>query len=258
MPEVTSYAPGAPCWVDLATSDPEGARAFYRAVFGWQLEIGPAETGYYAQAQVHGKAVAGIVGQPKEDEQPVAWTIYLATNDVDGTVKQILDNGGMLTMAPLDVMGEGRMAIAIDPTGAAFGLWQAGRHIGSMLVNEPGALCWSELGTRDLDAARGFYSAVFGYEWEDIDTGPDGPPYATFAVDGRAVGGAFQMGEAMPADIPPNWMADFAVADTDAALAKAEELGGGVNMPATDSPYGRYAILRDPQGGVFSVIQLPG
>jgi predicted enzyme related to lactoylglutathione lyase len=258
MPEVTSYAPGVPCWVDLMTSDPEGARAFYSGLFGWQFEVGGPETGYYAQARVRGKPVAGLGGQPNPDEMPVAWTTYLATDDVDGAIKRILDNGGMLTMAPLDVMGEGRMAIAVDPTGAAFGLWQAGRHFGAALVAEPGALCWSELGTRDLDAARRFYSAVFGYGWEDVDTGPDGPPYATFAVDGRAVGGAYRMPEDAPADMPAYWMADFAVADADATVAKAQELGGGVLMPATDTPYGRFASLRDPQGAMFSVIRLPG
>jgi uncharacterized protein len=256
MPEVTSYAPGVPCWVDLTTSDPDGARAFYGDVLGWQFEIGPAETGYYTQAQVRGHAVAGLQGQPRPDELPVAWCTYLATADVDITVKQILDNGGTITMAPMDIMGQGRMAVAIDPAGVVFGVWQGEAHIGATLVNEPGALCWSELGTRDLDVTRRFYSAVFGYTWDEVDTGPDGPPYMTFAVDGRGAGGAYLMGPQTPADVPPAWMVDFAVADTDAAVTRAEELGGGVSMPATDSPYGRFAILRDPQGGVFSVITL--
>ncbi len=258
MPEVTSYAPGSPCWFDLTTSDPDGARAFYGELFGWHLEVGPPETGYYAQAQVHGKPVAGIGGQPKPDELPVAWTTYLATDDLDATVKRVLENAGTVTMAPLDVMDQGRMAVAVDPTGAAFGLWQPGRHFGAALVNEPGAVCWSELGTRDLDGARRFYSALFGDEWEDVDTGEGGPPYATFSVDGRAVGGAYVMSEDVPADVPASWMVDFAVADTDATVAKAQEMGGGVNMAAVDSPYGRFAILRDPQGGVFSVIELSG
>jgi predicted enzyme related to lactoylglutathione lyase len=257
MPEVTSYAPGTPCWVDLMTSDPDGARGFYGGLFGWELEIGPPETGYYTQARVRGLAVAAIGGQPKPDELPVAWTTYLATDDVDDTTKRILENGGTVTMAPLDVGEEGRMAVAVDPTGAVFGLWQAGRHLGAALTNEPNTPCWNELGTRDLDRARRFYSDVFGYEWEDVDTGPDGPPYATFSVGGRIVGGSYVMGEQMPADVPPNWMVSFAVADTDATVARTQELGGGVNMPAVDSPYGRYAVLRDPQGGVFSVIQLP-
>jgi predicted enzyme related to lactoylglutathione lyase len=257
MPEVTSsYAPGTPCWVDLMTSDPEAARAFYGGLFGWEFEIGPPEAGYYTQARVRGLAVAGLGGQPKPDELPVAWTTYLASDDLETTVKRILESGGTIAMAPLDVMGEGSMAIAADPTGAVFGLWQAGRHIGARLVNEPGAVCWNELGTRDWDSARRFYSDVFGWEWEDVDTGPDGPPYAIFSVGGRSVGGSYVLGEQMPAEVPPNWMTSFAVADADAAVARTQELGGGVSMPAVDSPYGRLAVLRDPQGGVFSVIRL--
>ncbi len=258
MPEVTSsYAPGTPCWVDLTTSDPQAARAFYGGLFGWEFEIGPPESGYYTQARVRGLPVAGLGGQPKPDELPVAWITYLATDGLEETTKRILESGGAITMAPLDIMGEGRMAIAVDPTGAVFGLWQAGRHIGARLLNEPGAVCWNELGTRDLDGAHRFYSDVFGYEWEDVDTGPDGPPYATFSVRGRIVGGSYAMGEQLPAETPPSWMVSFAVADADAAVARTQELGGGVTTPAVDSPYGRFAVLRDPQGGAFSVIRLP-
>ena len=256
MPQVTSYAPGAPCWVDLATSDPEGARRFYGGLFGWELEIGPPETGRYTQAKVRGLPVAGLGGEPKPDGQPVAWTTYIATDGVDDAVKRITENAGTVTMGPMDVMDQGRMAIAMDPTGAVFGLWQPGGHVGALLVNEPGTVCWNELMTRDLGAARRFYSAVFGYGWEDVDTGEGGPPYATFAVGDRPLGGAMQMGDEFPAGTPSHWMVDFAVGDTDATVAKAEQLGGEVTMAATDSPYGRFASLRDPQGAYFSVIRL--
>lgn len=253
MPEVTSYDPGAPCWVDLATSDPDATRSFYGTLFGWEYEIGPAETMYYSQALVRGKPVAAIYGQPPgQGAMPVAWTTYLATDNADATSKRITDSGGALNMGPDDVMDQGRMVIATDPSGAVFGLWQAGKFFGAALVSEPGAFSWNELSTPDLDAARRFYSAVFGYEWEDVDTGPGGPPYATFAVGGRPVGGAMQQ-----SDVPPNWGTYFSVADPDATVAKAQELGGGVLMPATDSPYGRFAVLRDPQGAVFSVTRLP-
>jgi len=258
MAEVSSYAPGTPCWVDLTTSDPEGARNFYGPLFGWELEIGPPETGHYTQAKLRGKPVAGLGGEPKPEEAPVAWITYFATDDVDGAAKRITENGGTLLMPPMDVMGEGHMAIAADPTGAAFGLWQAGRHMGSVLVNEPGTACWNELVTPDLEAARHFYSAVLDYQWEDLDTGAGGPPYATFALgDGRPVGGAMQMTDQVPAGTPPNWLVYFAVADTDATVAKNGELGGGVSMAPMDSPYGRFAVLNDPQGGVFAVIRMP-
>ncbi len=256
MPQVSSYAPGTPCWIDLATSDPEDARSFYSGLFGWELEVGPAEAMYYTQARIGGLPVAGIMGEPKPDEIPVGWTTYFATDDVDGTVKRTTDGGGTIMMAPMDVMDQGRMAVAADPQGAVFGLWQAGKHFGSALVNEPGTICWNEVMTPDLAATRRFYSAVFGYGWEDVDTGPGGPGYATFAVGGRQVGGAMQLDPGQAGGAPPSWMADFAVADTDATVETARRLGGGVSVPATDSSYGRFAILRDPQGGTFAIIRL--
>ena len=256
MPQVSSYAPGTPCWIDLATSDPEDARSFYSGLFGWELEVGPAEAMYYTQARIGGLPVAGIMGEPKPDEIPVGWTTYFATDDVDGTVKRTTDGGGTIMMAPMDVMDQGRMAVAADPQGAVFGLWQAGKHFGSALVNEPGTICWNEVMTPDLAATRRFYSAVFGYGWEDVDTGPGGPGYATFAVGGRQVGGAMQLDPRQAGGTPPSWMADFAVADADAAVEATRKLGGKVDVPATDSSYGRFAILRDPQGGTFAVIRL--
>jgi len=257
MPQVTEpYAAGTPSWVDLMTSDPEGARGFYGQMFGWEFDIGPAETGHYTICKLHGQYVAGIGGEPAPQGMPTAWTTYIATDDVDGAAKRIHDAGGRLNMEPMDVMDQGRMAIAADPTGAVFGLWQAGEHPGASLVNQPGAVAWNELATRDLDAVRAFYTAVFGYDWEDVDTG-GGPRYATFWVGGRMVGGAMQMNEQWPANIPSHWMVYFAVDDADATAAGAQRLGGGTISPPMDSPYGRFTQLRDPQGGVFTAIQLP-
>jgi uncharacterized protein len=256
MPQVKSYPAGTPCWLDLMTSDPEAARTFYGGLFGWDLEVGPPEATFYTQARIGGLPVAGLSGERKPDDIPVAWTTYLATDDVDATVRGIAAAGGTINITPVDVMDQGRMAVATDPQGAVFGLWQAGRHFGSALVNEPGTVCWNELMTPDLGATRRFYSAVFGYDWDDVDTGEGGPPYATFAVGGRPVGGAMQLDPQQASGTPPSWMADFAVADADATVDKARELGGGVSVPATDSSYGRFAILTDPQGGAFAVIRL--
>jgi predicted enzyme related to lactoylglutathione lyase len=257
MAEVTSYAPGTPSWVDLQTSDPEGARAFYGELFGWELEVGGPETGNYALARLRGHNVAGLGGEPAPQGMPTAWTTYFATDDVDGTVKRITDAGGQVMIEPMDVMDQGRMAIASDPTGAVFGLWQAGKMPGASLVNEPGTLSWNELATRDLDGARRFYAAVFGHGWDDVDTGEGGPPYATFSVQGRSVGGGMQMDDSWPAQVPAHWRPYFTVDDTDAAVAAVGRLGGSVQMPPTDSPYGRMAAVSDPQGGNFSVIQSP-
>ncbi|MBW3601443.1 MAG: VOC family protein [Actinobacteria bacterium] len=258
MAEVSSYAPGTPSWVDLATSDPEGARSFYGRLFGWGFEVGPPETGHYTMCQLRGRNVAGMAGEPSREGVPTAWTTYMATDDADEVARRITEAGGTVLMGPMDVMSQGRLIVAGDPAGALFGVWQAGDHAGASLVDEPGSLVWSELATRDLAAAQVFYTQVFGYGWEAVDTGEGGPAYQVFSVDGRTVGGAMQMTADWPEQIPSHWMTYFAVADTEAAAAAAQDLGGTMRVSPTDSPYGRFAVLGDPQGAVFTVMQSTG
>jgi predicted enzyme related to lactoylglutathione lyase len=152
----------------------------------------------------------------------------------------------------MDVMDLGRMAVLADPTGAVVGLWQSGLHTGVDVANEPGALIWNELMTRDFTAAKEFYGAVFPYTFGDM-SGP-GFTYATIDLDGRPVGGVGELGPETPADVPPAWSTYFAVSDTDAAAARAVELGGQVASAPADSPYGRIAVLRGPAGETFAVM----
>lgn len=253
MAEFTHYEPGTPAWVDLATSDPESARLFYGRLFGWEFEIGGEEFGHYTMCRYKGHTVAGMGGDPAPEGMPTAWTTYLATDDTDGVAQRIADSGGQVVMGPMDIPDNGRMLIASDPTGAVFGTWEARGMIGATLANEPGSISWNELTTRDLDRAQDFYTRVFGYEWQDVDTG-GGPVYRTLHVDGRAVAGSLQMTDEWPQEIPAHWMPYFQVADTDAAASEAERLGGAVSVPPEDSSFGRFAVLRDPQGAVFTVM----
>lgn len=254
MSEVTSYAPGTPCWVELTTRDLEAARDFYGAVLGWAFNIGPAETGHYTTCTTRGRNVAALSGMPPAQDVPVAWTTYLATDDVDAAAARVVDAGGRVMLAPMDVMAFGRMAIAADPAGAAFGLWQANEHIGAELVNEAGAVVWNELSTPDLERAERFYGAVFGHRFAPMDTGPGGPEYRTLHLDGdRPVAGAMRVGDLPDAD-GPGWSVCFGVPDADATVATAGDRGAQLTVPATDSPYGRYAVLRDPQGAAFAVL----
>jgi predicted enzyme related to lactoylglutathione lyase len=251
MPEMTTYAPGTPAWIDLGTTDPAGARDFYGGLFGWEFDIGPAEVGHYTFAKLNGKYVAGLGGEPAQNF-PTAWTTYLATGDTDTVAKRVPELGGGVLLEPMEIPGQGRVFVGSDPTGAVFGTWEDLGMPGVGLANEPGALYWNELNTKDLAAAMSFYSGLFDYTWEPMDTGPDGPAYQTFNVGGRAVGGAQQMGPQF-GDTPAHWMAYFNVEATDAAVTRAQELGGGVQVPAMDSPFGRFAVLVDPQGGIFTV-----
>ncbi|HEY7595585.1 MAG TPA: VOC family protein [Actinophytocola sp.] len=245
-----AWPEGTPCWIDLAVADVEQAIEFYADLFGWEAEVGDPETGGYAMCTVDGHAVAGI-GRKASRDQPALWTSYLAADDVDKIAGRIADAGGRVLTEPFDVADHGRMAIAADPLGATFGVWQAGRQVGTELANVPSALVWNEQVSGDLEGAKHFYATVFGYTYDDVEVGP----YAMVKVGDRVVGGLGVLGPEAPAGAPSHWRAYFAVAETDAAVARIAELGGRVLYPPTDTPYGRLASAADDQGAMFFVIQ---
>ena len=257
MSERTSYTPGTPCWIDLITPNQDAAGEFYGALFGWNLQEdeNAEQTGGYRVAVLGDKAIGGVM-KLMEEGQPPAWSTYIAVDDVDATVAKAREAGGSVVAEPMDVLDYGRMAFLADPTGAVFGLWKAGRNVGAGLVNEPGALSWNELNTRDVDGAKAFYGAVFGWGFEDNDMGPMGT-YVSIKLGGSSVGGILDMNErGVPAEIPAHWLVYFAVEDTDAAIARAQELGGKVMVEPIDTPAGRLSILTDPFGAAFAVIAL--
>jgi predicted enzyme related to lactoylglutathione lyase len=250
MPLRTSPWPaGMPCWVDLAVTDVPLAQAFYGAVLGWTF------TGDgYVLAQTQGMAAAGI-GPALERGLPAAWTLYLATDDADATAKLVTDAGGTLLLPPADSGGNGRMFVAADPTGAVFGGWQAGTHIGAGIHSEPGGLVWEDLRSPDPDRARAFYAAVFGYETRPLEMA--GPDYTTFHQPGDpaplgGIGGMFGL------DALPHWLVYFGVADTDLTLEQALAHGGSMPAPPHDSPFGRMGTITDPFGATFVVVQTDG
>src|SRR5688500_18728629 len=245
MPEFTSYTHGTPCWVDVTSPDLDGAIAFYTSLFGWDADTDPRpEAGGYTMFSKNGKHVAAG-SRPQQEGRPAHGTTDSASDDVDETARKVRDAGGSILAEPFDVFDAGRMTVAQDPTGAVFGVWQAGAHIGAQLANEPGTLNWNQCQTTDARAAEQFYRAVFGYGIDEMPMG-DGEPYRVLKVDERGVGGLMQIGPQM-GGVPPNWATTFNVADTDKSCAKAEELGAEVLMPPTDLPeIGRFAVLRDP------------
>lgn len=257
MAETTSYRPGAPCWLDLGTTDTAAARDFYARLFGWDYEVGGPESGGYIQALLGGKRVAGIyelMPEMREQGVPPNWTTYLYVDDVDDVAKRVSDAGGAVVMGPMDVMAEGRLLIAQDPTGAIFGGWQPGNHHGAEVTDAHGTMTWSEVLTRDADRALAFYVSIFGYETEVPELG--GGTYTLLKVDGRPVAGLMAMPEQVPAEVPPHWMPYFAVDDADATLQAATAAGGQVVNGPIDMPtVGRFATLLDPQGAAFSIIK---
>lgn len=245
---------GTPCWVDLTTTDQVGAVAFYGALFGWQVQDTGEDFGHYGMAMLHGRLVGGIGQQPPEQAGPPAWTTYLAADDVDKTCAAITAAGGTVVMPPMDVGDSGRMAIAQDPTGAFFGVWQAGETIGSTVVNEPGAVVWNDCRTRDPQRALDFYAEVFGYRYTPMEG-----DYWTIngAGPGNTIGGIGALDPEVPAEVPAHWMTYFAVADADDTVTTATVNGGTLQTGPFDTPYGRMAVLTDPQGATFSIAGTP-
>lgn len=251
MSQRTSYPQGAPCWVDLMTTDPQAAKSFYGQLFGWTYDDLPMPEGpVYSMAVIDGSAVAAIAPQPPEaatQGAPPMWNTYLAVDDVDEVVARVEPAGGKVLMAPFDVMHAGRMAFVTDPTGAAVGLWQARAHIGATRVKEPGTMTWNHLMTDNESAAVAFYHQVLGLTTStmDFDEGPH-----TIFISGEDT--VARISAARPG-VPNHWHVYFAVEDASAAAQRATELGGTVIDGPRHLAIGTMAVLRDPQGGVFSV-----
>ncbi|MQA83350.1 MAG: VOC family protein [Streptosporangiales bacterium] len=253
MSYVTGNQPnGTPTWIDLGIPDLERAMEFYGALFGWEYDVGPAETGRYTMCLLRGRPVAAIMPNPDPDATEFWWNMYFAAEDCDGTAKRITDAGGTLIQEPMDVMDQGRMAIARDTVGAQFGLWQGRAHIGCQIVNEPNSLVRNDLVTPTPEPARAFYPAVFGYT---LDRNEDLPGMDfTFLrrPDGKEIGGIVGLPDAASS----RWATCFEVADTD-AVAERAAAAGGTPGAVDDTPYGRMATITDPFGTEFSVIARP-
>jgi uncharacterized protein len=277
--ERDGYMPGVPCWVDTGQPDPDAAVAFYGDLFGWDFdERTPAGSRQrYFVAQLRGRDVAGVGGQPGGEPATPTWNTYIWVESADDAAAKVKAAGGSVRGDPFDVGDAGRMGVFSDPSGAVFSVWQAREHKGAQLVNEPGTWNFSELNTRDPEGAKAFYGAVFG--WEATTLATDGgdtsmwrvPGYGKFLEqrdpglrDRQADVGAPEgfedavawlvpmTSEQFPDDTPPHWSITFAVDDADAIAERAAKLGGKVLVPPFDAPWVRMAVIGDPQGAVFT------
>jgi uncharacterized protein len=254
MPEVTRHEPGSFCWAELATTDDASAKKFYTALFGWGSEDSPAGPDMiYTTLKKNGKSVGALYKmRPEQKGMPPNWMTYVTVVSADEAAKKAKELGGKLLMEPFDVMDIGRMAVVQDPQGASFSLWQPKKHIGAEVINEPGALCWAELDTRDTESAKRFYTGLFGWGTKVSDA------YIELQQGGTSMGGIMKIPEEW-GPVPSNWLVYFAVADCDATAKKTGELGGGTIVPPTDIPgMGRFSVQRDPQGAVFAIYRMPG
>jgi predicted enzyme related to lactoylglutathione lyase len=258
MEETTASGPGTFCWVELGTTDGDAAKKFYGELFGWGFidnPMGPAMV--YTMLTLDGKDVGGLYHMPGEMTSqgvPPHWMSYVSVLSADEAAEKAKSLGATLMKEPFDVGDVGRMSVIQDPTGAVFAIWQAGTSSGSGVYNVPNSLCWNELATPDTAKAGEFYSGLFGWGKDVKEMGP--MTYTSFINGKRPAGGMYKPTPEM-GDVPPHWLAYFAVDDTDAKASKAKELGATIIVPPMDIPkVGRFAVIQDPQGAAFGIIKL--
>jgi uncharacterized protein len=255
MATVTQHAPGTFCWPELATLDETAAKKFYTSFFGWTYkdnDMGPG--GVYTIFQSDGSDVAALYTMREEERKmaPPHWNAYVSVESADKTAAQAKQLGANVLLEPFDVMEHGRMAAIQDPTGAVFNLWEAKKHIGAIKVDEPNSLCWTELMTKDAAKAGDFYSKLLPWKTEAMNM--PGMAYTLFKRGDAGAGGMMELQPEM-GPIPSHWLSYFMVDDCDAKLAKAQNLGAQILVPAQTVPnVGRFAILKDPQGAPFGIL----
>jgi uncharacterized protein len=265
------YPAGVPCWVDTNQPDPADAARFYSELFGWQTEdaMPPDAGAHYYMARIDGRDVAAISSQPPGAPPQAMWNTYIRVESANDAAARVREAGGRVLSEPLDVFDAGRTGVFADPEGAVFCVWQPGSHRGSAAVNEHGAVNFNNLHTDDVEAARAFYGAVFG--WTTIDAGSPMwalPGYGDHLeeLNPGLRAGMKQMGapegfENVVATIlpreggPARWSVTFAVDDVDAIAALARELGGSVLAEPQNAPWVRFAVLADPAGASFTASQ---
>ncbi len=272
MSQRERYIPGVPCWVDTSQPDPESAIAFYSRLFGWDIaDVMPpeSETPYFV-ARLRGQDVAAVMPLPPDAPPMAMWNTYIWVESADETASKVLEAGGTTLAAPFDAEGAGRMAVFADPEGATFCVWEARKHRGAAIVNEPGSVNFNGLHTREISRARSFYGTVFGWTTLSLPGAEMWtlPGYGdhlaldrpSIREDMAAVGAPAGFEDVVatitpiPADdqaTQPHWDVTFAVDDADAIARRATELGGSVLAGPFDAPWVRMAVIADPQGASF-------
>jgi len=253
MPTRDTAPTGAPCWVDLMTSDPARSRAFYGEIFGWEAQEPAEEFGGYFNFSKGGVLVAGCMPNQPDSGRPDVWSTYLAVDDAAKTLELAEAAGGQVLVAAMQVGDLGTMAYVTDPGGASIGVWQPGLHRGFGVLGEPGAPSWFELHTRDYEAALAFYRGVFGWETQVMSDTPEFR-YTVQQQGDAQLAGVMDAAGMLPDGAPAQWSVYFGVDDADATLARIADLGGSVVVPPADTPYGRLATAADPTGAQFRIV----
>lgn len=245
-------------WTDVAVPDMDAGEAFYSNLFGWQAaSAGPSESMPYTMFTLDGKLVAGM-GPLSPDQmeagQPPVWSSYIIVDDADAVFAAAVELGATPLMEPMQIMDSGTMVFILDPVGAPIGFWQSGTHDGAEVFNTHGSVTWNDLATRDVESAKAFYTSLLNWDVGEMDMGDDGT-YWTFSNAGRMNGGTWDMSGMLPDDVPSHWMVWFRVSDCQETADQVEALGGAIRRPPTPTGVGISAVVTDPFGAAFGIIQ---
>jgi len=256
MPKIDEHAMNGFCWVELATTDQNGAKEFYSSLFGWSPVDSPmGANGYYTRFKQNGgdAAAAFTMNAQEQSMIPPHWSLYISVENADDTAKRAAEGGATVIEPPFDVMTIGRMAVIQDPTGAIFNIWQRKDHSGITVAGENGTFCWADLSTPDPGRAKQFYEGLFG--WKIGPSEPYPPEYLVVQNAGKPIAGIPPAAHRNPA-VPPHWMLFFQVSDVDGLAAKAKQLGGKEHMAPMSVGGARLSVLADPQGAAFSILHV--
>lgn len=252
MTKTTAHPPGTFNWVDLATPDAMATKTFYAGLFRWNNREIVVGLGIFTMLHLRGQAVASLYQlseAQRAQDVPAHWMAYVTVTDVDDTAARASALGGQVIVPAFDVLDLGRMALILDSTGVPLAVWQAGRHVGAGLINQPGGLTWTELITPDVTRAGQFYTRLFGWDIKLEDGG------FTFLQEDEMVAGMKPMMIDQDNTLP-QWRVYFGVADCEVSVEKARALGGEVIVPPTGrSLLGQTAVIRDDQGALFAIMQ---
>ncbi len=250
-------------WSELMTPDTKGAERFYSSVVGWKPEPYGGNPGvHYTVWKTGEEGIGGMMELTPEMKAagvPPNWMVYVGVRDADGTVAKAQSLGAKVEVPPQDIPEVGRFAVLTDPQGAAFAILQPNgpEPKGPETAPAPGEISWRELATTDLEGAKAFYSAPFGWEMgKPNDMGPMGV-YQEYGRFGRSLGGMYKKPADMPA--PPHWLVYAKVPDIQASVDAVKSQGGQVLHGPAEVPGGDViAQVRDPQGAVFALHQTKG
>jgi len=246
-------------WADVAVPDTAQAKVFYTGLFGWEVIETPGDSMPYTMFALDGELVAGMCELRQEDIDagpPPMWSSYIIVDDADDVATRAKNLGATLIMDPMEIPDAGKMFFAIDPVGAAIGFWQPGQHPGAGIFNVPGAMSWNELGCRDVEAAKAFYTELLG--WRIDVQEHNGFTYTVVTVGDRPNGGIYDVTGILPEGIPAHWFVWCTVDGTDEAVERAVSLGATIQRDPWDTMFGRMAVISDPQGPTFGVVTPPG